>query len=75
MGLMYFFFANITTKPLILALIIFQTILFNIDSALTVYNDSRNKPWNSSIRFYLLVIVLVINTWAFLVFGYVYLHL
>jgi hypothetical protein len=33
-----FFFANITTKPLILALTIVQTILLNIDSAPSVYN-------------------------------------
>jgi hypothetical protein len=56
-----FVFANSSTMPLILAFIVVQTNILNIDSAPSIY-DPRNKPYDTSFVDYSLAVLFVINT-------------
>ncbi|KAI9882279.1 MAG: hypothetical protein M1823_005974 [Watsoniomyces obsoletus] len=50
------------TEPIILALIVIQTILLAVDSAPSVYNDPRPNAWGSSRMDYALLIIFIIYT-------------
>jgi len=50
------------TEPIILVLIVFQTILLAIDSAPSHVNDPRSKPWGSSWINYALFVLFIIYT-------------
>jgi voltage-dependent calcium channel len=50
------------TEPLILILIVIQTILLALDSAQSVYNDPRSKKWGTSKTDYALFVLFVIYT-------------
>ena len=50
------------TEPLILLLILIQTILLTIDSATSVYEDPRAKKWGTSSIDYALLALFSIYT-------------
>ena len=50
------------TEPLILSLILVQTILLTVDSAPSVYNDPRAKSWGTSPIDYALLALFSIYT-------------
>lgn len=50
------------TEPIILVLIVFQTILLAIDSAPSYVDAPRSKPWGSSWRDYAIFVLFVIYT-------------
>ena len=50
------------TEPLILALILVQTVLLAVDSAPSVYNDPRSKQWGKSRIDYAIVVLFIIYT-------------
>lgn len=51
-------------EPLILLLILIQTILLTIDAAPSVYNDPRAKSWGTSNIDYALLVLFVIYTYV-----------
>lgn len=50
------------TEPLILLLIVIQTILLTIDAAPDVFNDPRSKAWGTSPIDYALLVLFIIYT-------------
>ena len=50
------------TEPLILLLILIQTILLTVDAAPSVYNDPREKAWGTSGIDYALLLLFIIYT-------------
>lgn len=53
------------TEPLLLLLILIQTILLTIDAAPSVYNDPRDLAWGTSGIDYAMLVLFIIYTYVF----------
>ncbi|KAI9891202.1 MAG: calcium channel protein [Vezdaea aestivalis] len=56
------FLVHPATEPLILFLILIQTILLAVDSAKSVYNDPRSLAWGGSWIDYVLLVIFIVYT-------------